>query len=180
MNKEDLCKGRTLLLLLNPKGRDPRIAFLFADIESARIGQSTGALIAASLPEGYYMTLEGNSPDTYGKIILKNKGPDLTDASYPTLPHLPPLKIENSEWRYVHLLVAQAPYTLPQPAGLSKIKELVDTRLLAAKDHIFSLREDPGCFIDSVKDWREHYYYKLPKDTRYVALAEIPRILSSG
>lgn len=50
----------------------------------------------------------------------------------------------------------EADYRKPQE-DLSRIKMLVDGRRLAAEDHVMSLREDPGYFLESLKETKEYY-----------------------
>lgn len=90
------------------------------------------------------------------KCILKDKGDDLTDEAHPTLDRLPPLKLEDSDWRSIPVLALNAPYTAPGSVELDRLKDFVGARLLEAQDHILALREDPGYFADCLKEWNDH------------------------
>jgi hypothetical protein len=138
INLEDLSKGKTLLLLLNARGRHHPAVFASADLESVHVGQFSKALEATPLIS-HVMVLQGNSPATYGKIIqalemdaiakmvegksfnagdglevleiqerllsflvtccriiLHDKGANLTDESIPIFPEPPPLKSDDT------------------------------------------------------------------------------------
>ena len=195
INLEDLCKRKTLLLLLNARGRHDPATFVFVDIESVHVGQFSNALQGAFLTT-HDMVLQGNSPATYGKIvqsigiadtvegksfnagdgldvleiqerllsflvtccriILKDKGANLTDESIPTFPEPPPLKSDDAEWHSAAALAAEAPYVVPRQVELARLKVLISARLSDAEDHFWALREDPGYFADFVGDWSEH------------------------
>ncbi|KAF2871079.1 hypothetical protein BDV95DRAFT_594981 [Massariosphaeria phaeospora] len=164
INQQNLSSGRTLLLLLNAQGRNPPIAFLYADLESALVGHRTGrSLLAGDGLEA--LEIQEKLLDflvSVTKIIMKDKGPDFADESFPVLPPLMALRMDDSEWQSVPALAAQAPYMSPQAVDLLKLKDLVSARLSAAKDHILSLREDPSYFAACVKDWFEHTPYCVP------------------
>ncbi|KAF2241913.1 hypothetical protein BU26DRAFT_161863 [Trematosphaeria pertusa] len=69
MNQEDLCNGKTFLLLLDARGHSPPIDFRFADIESIGVGVKFGALTPKTIPGPYYMSFRECSRNEYGKII---------------------------------------------------------------------------------------------------------------
>jgi hypothetical protein len=198
INLEDLSKGKTLLLLLNARGRHQPAVFASADLESVHVGQFSRALQGAFLTS-HVMALHGNSPATYGKIvqaiemddiakmvegkscnagdgldileiqerllgflvtccriILQDKGANLTDESIPTFPEPPLLKSDDAEWRSAAAMSAEAPYVVPRQVDLARLKALISARLSNAEDHFWALREDPGYFADVVGDWSEH------------------------
>jgi hypothetical protein len=51
---------------------------------------------------------------------------------------------------------AEAPYRLPANLDLERLRGILAARLSAAEDHLWALREDPGYFGDTIKDWSEH------------------------
>ncbi|OJJ37693.1 hypothetical protein ASPWEDRAFT_93070, partial [Aspergillus wentii DTO 134E9] len=205
INQEDLCRGKTLLLLLNARGRNAPSVFIFQDIQSIHVGQSSNAIQEIFLTSHRDMVLEGNSPATYGRvlpekdrefvnnnsikklegkmmcssdvlytlriqehllgflvacctIILRDKGPNLTDDMVLTIPELPTLQSDASDAQYrsAAALATEAPYVVPGQVDLVRLRELASARLSAAEDHFWALREDPGYFTDVLGDWTEH------------------------
>ncbi|KUJ07127.1 uncharacterized protein LY89DRAFT_601789, partial [Mollisia scopiformis] len=60
------------------------------------------------------------------------------------------------------LLSAEAPYRLPANLDLDRLHAILAARLSAAEDHLWALREDPGYFAETVRDWSEHRNDALP------------------
>ncbi|KZF25151.1 hypothetical protein L228DRAFT_62829 [Xylona heveae TC161] len=75
MNLDDLSKARPLLLFLNSRGRHPPNVFAHSDLASAHLGLATGATMPPFL-NGYTMLLNGQTVETYGKLISWNDGSD--------------------------------------------------------------------------------------------------------
>ncbi|KAM3419280.1 hypothetical protein BST61_g5217 [Cercospora zeina] len=50
----------------------------------------------------------------------------------------------------------EAPYRVPQMLNLERLKMLVDSRREAAEDHVWLLKEDPGYFTATLREFREH------------------------
>ncbi|KAF1985439.1 hypothetical protein K402DRAFT_334493, partial [Aulographum hederae CBS 113979] len=50
----------------------------------------------------------------------------------------------------------EAPYRVPAQMDLDRLEGMVAAKLSAAKDHFWSLREDPGYFAETLLQWREH------------------------
>jgi hypothetical protein len=92
---------------------------------------------------------------TICQIILKDKGDDLI-GPHLVLPRATSLKDNDTEWRSIPALALQAPYNSPRSVDIHRLKYLVETRLHASKDHLFSIREDPEYFADSIKEWSDH------------------------
>jgi len=76
INQEDLCKPRTLLLLLNARGRNFPDAFAIADMNAAHLGYVTSALIPAFLNEHTMMFMGRREPEKYGELIYWRDHPD--------------------------------------------------------------------------------------------------------
>jgi hypothetical protein len=76
INQEDLCKPRTLLLLLNARGRNFPDAFAMADKNAAHLGYVTSALIPPFLNEHTMMFMGRRDPEKYGELIAWNDHPD--------------------------------------------------------------------------------------------------------
>lgn len=69
INLEDLIKVKTLLLLLNTRGRNQPDIFVNADFNAAHLGQVSQAIIPDYL-NGYTMLLSGQKePSTYGQLL---------------------------------------------------------------------------------------------------------------
>lgn len=85
---------------------------------------------------------------------------DIPQADYKLAPHLPspgPLVNAPGVWETASMQTLQADYCTPQEkASISRLSLLIDGRRLAAEDHLSSLREDPGYFLEHLREWREH------------------------
>ena len=68
INIEDLVKGKTLLLLLNSRGRNTPQMFAHADSDAMRVGHVSGACMPPFL-NLHTMLLEGETIETYGRIV---------------------------------------------------------------------------------------------------------------
>lgn len=62
------------------------------------------------------------------------------------------------------VMAAEAPYRPPASLDMSRASLLLSTRLSAAQDHIWALREDPGYFAEYIGEYKEHRQ-ELIKDT---------------
>ena len=51
---------------------------------------------------------------------------------------------------------AEALYCLPANLNLDRLRGILAARLSAAEDHLWTLREDPGYFAETIMDWSEH------------------------
>lgn len=79
INKEDLTKPKTLLLLSNSRSRHPPCAFAAADIDSMHLGKVLLAIEAVFL-NGHVFILNGaTEPDQYGKLLAWDDHPDAFD-----------------------------------------------------------------------------------------------------
>lgn len=76
-------------------------------------------------------------------------------APHQTAPRLP--QSSPGSWESVSKQIIEADYQVPGEASLDRIRLLVNGRRLAAQDQICLLREDPGYFLESLRDWREYY-----------------------
>lgn len=75
INLEDLVRGKTLLLFLNSRGRNPPHLFSNADWEVARLGHVSGAEMPAFL-NLHSMWLTGESVETYGRLVSWDEDED--------------------------------------------------------------------------------------------------------
>ncbi|KAF9880965.1 hypothetical protein CkaCkLH20_01115 [Colletotrichum karsti] len=71
----------------------------------------------------------------------------------------PPLVTGNPEDSYSASLAVTAlegPYRLPAKLDLSRLQSIVKSKLSEAEDHVWALREDPGYFSSTLKEWKQH------------------------
>lgn len=68
INLEDLSCGKTMLCLLNTRARYPPAAFVYHEIQSCSLGISSDTLVPLML-HGYIMYLEGETVESYGKLV---------------------------------------------------------------------------------------------------------------
>ena len=54
------------------------------------------------------------------------------------------------------IVACQAPYRKPAQVNLERLLDLVTGKLGAVNDHLLLLREDPGYFVKTLDEWREH------------------------
>ena len=79
MNQEDLLKSKSLLLLLNARGRHHPSQFAGADYEAMHLGLVAKGIVPVFLNE-YVMILHGaQSAQEYGKLISWDEHPDAFD-----------------------------------------------------------------------------------------------------
>lgn len=67
----------------------------------------------------------------------------------------------HSEWPSLTMEVVEAPYREPDRLDMSRLQTFVNASKNHAEDHIWSLREDPSYFQDTVLDWGEHRQERL-------------------
>ncbi|KAF0329038.1 hypothetical protein GQ607_003706 [Colletotrichum asianum] len=202
INQEDLLKPKTLLLLLNARGRHHPSHFAGADFDAMHLGCVTQRIVAVFL-NCYVMILHGaRDAREYGKLVAWEEHPDafewmhtrrqfmpgegllvleaqertlsflvkccelilhdipsdtLTTDVFPVQPE-PEFKNEQEADGFDSLaaMAAEAPYRLPARLDLDRIQSLLGTKVAAARDHIWSLREDPGYFAEQLAEIKEH------------------------
>ncbi|KAF7553797.1 hypothetical protein G7Z17_g3396 [Cylindrodendrum hubeiense] len=76
INQEDLSQAKSLLLLLNARGRTPPTAFAAADNDSAHLGKVTKALVPIFLNEHTMVLNRATSAEDYGKLLAWENHPD--------------------------------------------------------------------------------------------------------
>ncbi|KAK3713180.1 cell agglutination protein Mam3 [Vermiconidia calcicola] len=106
------------------------------------------------------------------KLILH----DINPGQYLLAPHqpCPPLpQALCSEWPSLSAHMLEMPYRMPEKPDVNRLKYLVSARRAAAEDHIWLLREDPGYFVENLREWREHdqdsFKHQCPSGWRMVA-----------
>jgi len=85
INVEDLIKGKTLLLLLNSRGRNTPQMFAHADFQATRVGRISGACWPPFLIQ-YYMLLEGEAVETYGRLVFCDDDENARIKTFMVLP----------------------------------------------------------------------------------------------
>ncbi|KAL8897363.1 MAG: hypothetical protein Q9207_007249 [Kuettlingeria erythrocarpa] len=90
------------------------------------------------------------------EVILQDL--PLKDPSIPKQP-LPAedlLLSRAAEWPSLTQEVEEAPYKVPDPFDIGRLRTFVVARRNEAEDHIWSLREDPSYLQDVAMEWSEH------------------------
>lgn len=69
------------------------------------------------------------------------------------------LDLDHSSSEHVSLstIAAEAPYRAPSTGNLGALLAVVQAQIEAAKDHLWGLRQDPGYFMEIVRDSSVHY-----------------------
>ncbi|KAF2966549.1 hypothetical protein GQX73_g7027 [Xylaria multiplex] len=70
----------------------------------------------------------------------------------------PPLKesLDATGFSTLSIMAKEAPYRPPARLDLEKIESLLSARTVRAEDHIWSLREDPSYFAETILEMKEH------------------------
>lgn len=74
----------------------------------------------------------------------------------PIGPELPVLSISDGPTHSLADISAVTPYSVPAKLDLGRLRELIAAKRSAAEDHMWSLREDPGYFADTILEMKEH------------------------
>ncbi|CAJ2511412.1 Uu.00g070370.m01.CDS01 [Anthostomella pinea] len=178
ISQNDLLKPKTLLLLLNARGRHLPPTFAGADKAAMQLGLVTKKLRQVFLC-GYMMVLHGvQSPREYGELFSWEEHPDAFQwtlnrkqsvpgeaTTFPIRPE-PDLTTERGSNGIdsLAMMAAEAPYRLPAKLDFSRIERVLGARASAAEDHVWALREDPAYFAEQLIEVREHRP-ELLKDT---------------
>ncbi|KAI1127038.1 hypothetical protein F5Y10DRAFT_243534 [Nemania abortiva] len=202
INQEDLGDPKTLLLLLNSRGRHHPNVFAASDGESMHLGKVTMAIVPIFLNE-YVMTLNGMTrQEDYGRLIAWEEHEDAFDWMHTRKQFLPgeglmilefqerlleflvdccktilhdipfdqttsdqfviqpePLfkeSLDATGFSTLSIMAKEAPYRPPARLDLQRIESLLSARTVRAEDHIWSLREDPSYFAETILDMKEH------------------------
>jgi hypothetical protein len=90
----------------------------------------------------------------------------LADPTISIVPEPPSVSSNEVGLASLATTAAEAPYRLPANLDLKRLESLVAAKLSAAEDHVWTLREDPGYFTETVLDWKEHRQECLPDTQR--------------
>ncbi|KAI1659783.1 hypothetical protein F4813DRAFT_401361 [Daldinia decipiens] len=194
INQEDLLKPKTLLLLLNARGRNSPPEFAAADFEAMNLGLATNNMRSIFLT-GYTMWSEHSDARDWantrkkflpslGLLILEAQEKlmkflvaccqyilhdipvhSLTADTFPVQPE-PPLKTgkEMNGFDSLAVMAAEMPYRLPSKLDLGRIESVLGARVSAAEDYLWAIREDPAYFLEQLLKIKEHRQ-ELLKDT---------------
>lgn len=75
-------------------------------------------------------------------------------AAHQSAPGLP--GADTKEWPSLRAYTLERAYLAPQAMDIDSLALMAASRRASAEDHLWLLTEDPGYFIDSLKDWKEH------------------------
>ncbi|TEY37780.1 hypothetical protein BOTCAL_0509g00060 [Botryotinia calthae] len=105
LNVEDLIKVKSMLLLINSRGRNPPHIFANADLRAADLGVISGALPLRFLKD-HNLLLEGESTETYGRLVpwTDEKMKQKILAGFGHLPHQGLLILEIQDNLYLFLV----------------------------------------------------------------------------
>ncbi|KAI0398954.1 hypothetical protein F4802DRAFT_603444 [Xylaria palmicola] len=92
------------------------------------------------------------------KAILHDIPMDEMTSDKFTIQPAPPLKegLDATGFSTLSIMAKEAPYRPPARLDLQKIESLLAARAVRAEDHIWSLREDPSYFAETMLDMKEH------------------------
>lgn len=107
INKEDLTKPKTLLLLLNSRGRHPPSAFAAADLDAMHLGIVVGDLQPVFLNNYVFILNGATEADQYGKLLAWDDHDDAFDWMTSRKQFLPGegLLVLEAQQRLLHFLV---------------------------------------------------------------------------
>ncbi|KAI5275927.1 hypothetical protein E4T47_01103 [Aureobasidium subglaciale] len=80
-----------------------------------------------------------------------------------TKPAPPPIQIKSTLREQTVTTMAEiAPYRLPQKLDMQRLRQLISARRDEAEEHVWALREDPGYFAQTMREWSEHSPLIIP------------------
>jgi len=80
---------------------------------------------------------------------------NLSQDPTPVTPE-PPVLMDNFEFPTMAMMALETPFRIPTHINFNHLKAIITARRSDVEDHIWALREDPGYFLDVLKDWSEH------------------------
>ncbi|KAI0862183.1 hypothetical protein F4860DRAFT_473804 [Xylaria cubensis] len=92
------------------------------------------------------------------KAILHDIPSDQITSDKFSIQPEPPLResLDATGFSTLSIMAKEAPYRPPARLDLQKIESLLSARTVRAEDHIWSLREDPSYFAETMLDMKEH------------------------
>jgi hypothetical protein len=70
--------------------------------------------------------------------------------------------VDGENWPTLASMATEAPFRLPAKLNFNRIKAVLAAKRSAAEDHIWAMREDPGYFAETIRDWGEHRNDSMP------------------
>jgi hypothetical protein len=100
-------------------------------------------------------------------ILHDESAEELENNTIPIEPEPPSLSSNRSSDGTISLAVTamESPYRLPANIDFAHLEAIVGAQLSAAQDHLWTLREDPGYFADTVLEHKDHRH-ELSLDTK--------------
>ncbi|KAI0004853.1 hypothetical protein F4779DRAFT_621201 [Xylariaceae sp. FL0662B] len=89
---------------------------------------------------------------------------DLISSKFPISPEPPlPSSVDQApSMDVLSMTILEAPYRLPAEIEFTRLETVIAARLAAARDHVWSMREDPGYFSQALSEWKEHRHFYVP------------------
>jgi hypothetical protein len=115
------------------------------------------------------------------KLIMHDESP-IQFFIAPTQPKPAQLTVrkDKEEYRTLQDVALETPYVAPQELDLEAIKSLVASRRSSAEDHVWLLREDPGYFVDSLVEWKEHHPHTFNHNCHHCWLQTAGKMVSDS
>ncbi|KAL8830792.1 MAG: hypothetical protein Q9170_005575 [Blastenia crenularia] len=96
------------------------------------------------------------------QLILQDLPLNETGAPKPSVPSDNIFaETASSQWPSLTQEIEEAPYKVPDPFDMARLRSFIVARRNEAEDNIWSLREDPSHFQDAVIEWSDHRQEKL-------------------
>lgn len=89
--------------------------------------------------------------------ILHDIPENTLTINFPIIPE-PQLHADNDDtcFESLSVMAATAPYRFPDEIDFDRMEPLLAAKVAAVEDHIWSLREDPGYFVDELLNAKDH------------------------
>lgn len=204
INQEDLCKPKTLPLLMNARGRHNPCDFAAADGHTLRLAIWFRVVVLSGMTKDIMILNGAVGPDEYGRILATDEHPGVLDLLFSgkqflpgkglailevqerllsflvscckeilheipdhilasdAFPIKPPPQLRNgaeaSGFYSLPIMAAEAPYRVPGHLDFGRIDSLLTAKASAIEDHLWSLREDPGYFAHTQREFTDHRY----------------------
>ncbi|KAH7397842.1 hypothetical protein BKA64DRAFT_50779 [Cadophora sp. MPI-SDFR-AT-0126] len=180
LNVEDLSQGKHFLMLVDARARNAPKEFARSDLEASVISRAMSAFSHSFCP-GHSMSLDGDAPDTYGKVIslvgnaqaqdrlkygidytipegllileIQQKVLQFLESCCEGVLHDKPLPNPNEGWTSLNEVNGNAPYRPRKSSDFPKLMSLLAANLTMNADDLWELRNDPGYFLEAVKGY---------------------------
>lgn len=85
----------------------------------------------------------------------------LTESQFPVQDSLPAVITNASEYPTTIALAIERQYRAPSSFDYRRMRSIISAKRGEAEDHIWSIREDPSYFADTILEWSEHRRERL-------------------